>query len=266
MRIARYSVEETIRYGVVELAGDGGANPETVSDLTGDPFSGPVKLSGVRHGLADVRLLAPVLPRSKVIGIAKNSVPGQDVAPAPTTIPAVFLKPNTSVIGPGEAIQLPALSTDPALEAELAIVIGRICRSVTPERVPEVIFGYTVTNDVTARDLMPAGVPWGVAKSWDTFTPLGPWIVTHLSVEEASSLAVTGLVDGECATRGTTRGLIHGIAELVVFVSSIMTLLPGDVILTGAPAGSAPIRAGQTVTIEVEEVGQLTNPVIGEAA
>ena len=265
MRIARYSVDDVIHYGVVELEQDGAGNPETVSDLTGDPLSGAVKLSGVRHDLTSVRLLAPVIPRSKVVGIAKNSVPGQDTPPEPTSIPAFFLKPNTSVIGPGEAIQVPQLSTDTALEAELAIVIGRICRSVPVERVPEVIFGYTCVNDVTARDHLIDTIPWGVAKSWDTFTPIGPWIVTHLSVEEASSLRVTGYVDGEAVTTGTTKGLIHGIADLVSFVSSVTTLLPGDLILTGAPGGSAPIRPGQEVSIDVEEIGQLSNPVIGEA-
>jgi 2-keto-4-pentenoate hydratase/2-oxohepta-3-ene-1,7-dioic acid hydratase in catechol pathway len=256
-------VEDTIHYGLVELADDGGAAPDTVSELAGDPFAGAVHLTGVRHDLVDVRLLAPVLPRSKVIGAAKNSIPGQDNPPASAELPAIFLKPNTSVIGPGEAIQVPQLSQDTALEGELAVVISRISRSVPIERVPEVIFGYTVANDVTARDLMQRPIPWGVAKSWDTFTPLGPWIVTHLSIEEASSLRVDSLVDDESVARGSTKGLIHGIAELISFVSSVMTLLPGDVVLTGAPAGSAPIKPGQTVSIEVEEIGVLTNAVIG---
>jgi len=265
MRIARYSVDDAIHYGVVELDTDGAGNPDTVSDLSGDPFSGPVKLTGVRHDLAAVRLLAPVIPRSKVVGIAKNSVPGLDVAPEPTSPPAVFLKPNTSVIGPSEAIQIPSMSTDTALEAELAIVIGRICRSVPVERVPEVIFGYTVANDVTARDQILDSIPWGVAKCWDTFTPIGPWIVTHLSLEEASSLSVVAQIGDDVVTHGGVRGLIHGIADLVSFVSSIMTLLPGDLILTGAPGGAITIRPGQDVSIEIEEIGRLTNPVIGEA-
>jgi len=264
MRIARYTVDDVIHYGMVELEQDGTGNPETVSDLSGDPFTGPVKLTGVRHDLDAVRLLAPVIPRSKVVGIAKNSVPGVDIPPQPTSIPSFFLKPNTSVIGPGEAIQIPHLSTDTALEAEVAIVIGRICRSVPVERVPEVIFGYTCVNDVTARDQMQDGIPWGVAKCWDTFTPIGPWVVTHLSVEEASSLAVVGRVDSEAVTTGTMRGLIHGIADLVSFVSSVTTLLPGDLILAGAPGGSAPIRAGAEATVDIEEIGALTNPVIGE--
>jgi len=265
MRIARYSVDDVIRYGVVELEEDGTGNPDTVCDLTGDPFSGSVKLTGARHDLEAVRLLAPVIPRSKVVGIAKNCVPGQDNPEEPASIPAFFLKPNTSVIGPGEAIQVPQLSTDTVLEAEVAIVIGRICRSVPVERVPEVVFGYTCVNDVTASDQIQDGIPWGAAKSWDTFTPIGPWIVTHLSLEEASSLRVAGRVDGEAVTVGSMKGLIHGIANLVSFISSVTTLLPGDLILAGAPGGTAPIRPGDEVTIDIEEIGRLANPVIGEA-
>ena len=265
MRIARYSVDDTIHYGVVELEQDGAGNPDTVSDLSGDPFSGGVKLTGVRHGLDVVRLLAPVIPRSKVIGIAKNSMPGRKAPPETQSIPSFFLKPNTSVIGPGEAVQVPSLSTDTVAEAEVAIVIGRICRSVPRERVPEVIFGYAAANDVTARDHIQDGIPWGVAKCWDTFTPLGPWIATHLSLEEASSLGVAARVNGETVATGTTKSLIHGIADIVSFVSSVMTLLPGDLILTGAPGGAAPIRPGQEVAIDIDELGVLANPVVGEA-
>jgi 2-keto-4-pentenoate hydratase/2-oxohepta-3-ene-1,7-dioic acid hydratase in catechol pathway len=201
-----------------------------------------------------------------VVGVVKNAVPGCEVPPVSEGIPGLFLKPNTSVIGPGEAIQIPDLSTDTALEGELAVVIGRICRSVPIERVPEVIFGYTVANDVTARDLREPDLPWGVSKCWDTFTPLGPWIVTHLSVEEASALRITSMVDDEVVTTGSTKGLIHGIAELVSFISSVMTLLPGDVILTGAPGGAGAISAGMGVSIDIDEIGTLANPVIGEAS
>jgi len=265
MRIARYSVDDTIHYGVVELDQDGGSNPDTVSDLSADPLAGQVTLTGVRHELAEVRLLAPVLPRSKVIGLVANCVPGQDVPGPMTPRLSFFLKPNTAVIGQGDAIEVPSISQDTALEGELAIVIGRICRSVPLERVPEVIFGYTAANDVTARDLIEDKVPWGLPKCWDNFLPLGPWIVTHLSLEEASSLRVTAAVDDQPVTSGTTKGLIHGIADLVSNLSSMMTLLPGDVILTGAVGGSAPIRDGQTVSVEIEEIGSLTNPVIGQA-
>ncbi|MCL1923202.1 MAG: fumarylacetoacetate hydrolase family protein [Propionibacteriaceae bacterium] len=260
MRIARYSVDETIHYGVVDLEEDGTGNPDTVSELKGDPFAGPVSLSGVRHLLEDVRLLAPVLPRSKVIGIGKNSA-----ASSPGELPVVFLKPNTSVIGPTEAIILPDMSQKPVLEAELAIVISRICRSVPAERVPEVIFGYTAANDVTALDLMGDSIAWGVAKCWDTFTPLGPWIATHLSIEEASMLKVSAEIGEESVTSGSVKNLLHGITDLVTFVSSIMTLLPGDVILTGAPGGNHLIEPGQQVSVTIEQIGSLANPVMGES-
>lgn len=259
MRIARYSVESKIHYGVVELDQDGAGNPDTVADLSGDPLAGQVTLTGVRRALTDVRLLAPVLPRSKVIGLVKN-LPLPDSSVPPRL--AAFLKPNTSVIGQGDAIEIPSLSQDTALEGELAIVIGRICRSIPVERVPEVIFGYTAANDVTARDLIEPDAPWGMAKCWDNFAPLGPWIITHLSIEEASSLKITGSVDGSMVTTGTTKSLVHGIADMVSSLSSMMTLLPGDVILTGAPGGAAPIKAGQTAAIEIDEIGCLTNPVM----
>jgi len=254
-------VDDRIQFGVVELEADGGANPETVSALTADPLSGPVKLTGERHYLSDVRLLAPVIPRSKVIGLARNNRPTDPAAVLPD--PVVFLKPNTSVIGPGEAIQLPPGEHKVALEAELAVVIGRISRSVPLDRVPEVIFGYTVVNDVTARDYLEPEWPWGLAKAWDTFTPLGPWIVTHLSLEEVGTLAVTATIDDEPATRASVNDLAHGVAEVVSFVSNVMTLLPGDVIATGAPGGWSLIAAGQQLSLEIEEIGTLTNPVVG---
>ncbi|MDR0782698.1 MAG: fumarylacetoacetate hydrolase family protein [Propionibacteriaceae bacterium] len=260
MRIARYAVADAIHYGVVELEADGGGFPGTVSDLSGDPFSGGVTLTGVRHALESVRLLAPVLPRSKVVGTIARAYPAGQAGEG---YPGLFIKPNTSVIGPGEAIQIPSLSSATVLEAELAIVISRICRSVTLERVPEVIFGYTVANDVTATDLQGDGMPWGLAKSWDSFTPLGPWIITHLSLEEVGNLAVTAQLDDEVVSRASTRDVHKPVAEIVRLVSSVMTLLPGDVILCGK-LGEAPVlRAGQSVSIEIEELGVLTNPVIG---
>lgn len=257
MRIARYAADDVIHYGVVELSGDGGKYPETASDLSGDPIAGSVALTGVRRDLGDVRLLAPVLPRSKVIGVIKPPVGHEDKV-------SFFIKPNTSVIGPGEPIHIPSLSHATAAEAELAVVISRICRSVPPSRVGEVIFGYTAANDVTATDLKLDGAPWGMMKSWDNFTPLGPWIMTHLSVEEASNLDVSARVDGNTVTQANTKNLPHSIVELICHLSSVMTLLPSDVILTSAPGGPTPIEEGQTVSIEISEIGALTNPVIKE--
>ena len=263
MRIARYSVDGQIRYGVVELAADGGQHPDTVADLTGDPLVGPVNWSSGRHGLSAVRLLAPVLPRSKVVGLADNYATNPPPAEA---VPDVFFKPNTSVIGPDEPVVVPGLSQDTRLAGQLAVVIGRICRHVPLERVPEVIFGHTVANDVTAADLQRPAAPWGVAKGFDSFTPLGPWIVTHLSLEEVGNLAITASLDGRVVQQGTTSRLAWGVARQIARLSDVMTLLPGDVVLTGTPAGACQIQPGQVVSIDVEEIGRLTNPVVAEEA
>ena len=143
------------------------------------------------------------------------------------------------------------------------MVIGRICREVPVARVPEVIFGYTVANDVTARDLQKTDGQWARAKGYDTFCPLGPWITTHQSLDEVGDLAIRTTVDGELRQDGNTKDMIFTIAELVAYISSFTTLLPGDVILTGTPEGVGPMQPGQEVSIEIEGIGTLTNPVAG---
>ena len=272
MRIARYVVGENPVYGVVELAADGGEHPDTVSTLTGDPLAGPVKYTGERLHLADVRLVAPVIPRSKIVAIGRNYVEhirelGNEIPDQPVS----FLKPNTAVIGPGEPIVYPRVSREVHYEGELAVVIGRICRDVPAERVADVIFGYTVANDVSARDLQKSDVQWGRAKGFDTFCPLGPWIVTHLTVDEASDLEIVTVVEHADGTRvegqrASTKLMMRGVSELVQFVSSFCTLLPGDVILTGTPAGVGPIVPGDRVEISIEGIGTLANPVVAQDA
>ena len=180
MRIARFAAGRDPQYGVVELADDGGRYPDTVSVLTGDPIAMSVKLTGDRKKLDSVRLLAPVIPRSKIVAVGRNYAAhaaemGDEVPKTPLT----FFKPNTSVIGTGEPIIYPAASREVSFEGELALVIGRICKEVPVSRVPEVIFGYTIANDVTARDLQRTDGQWARAKGYDTFCPLGPWITTH---------------------------------------------------------------------------------------
>lgn len=272
MRIARYVVGDDISFGVVELAEDGGEHPDTVRALTGDPLAGAVKYTGERLHLDDVRLVAPVIPRSKVVAIARNYVAhAEELGNAVPDVPMTFIKPNTSVIGPGEPIVYPTISNHVDHEGELAVVIGRICRDVPLDRVPEVIFGYTVSNDVSARDLQKSDGQWGRAKGFDTFCPLGPWIATHLSIEEASDLEIVVTVehaDGsrEERQRGSTALMVRGIAEMVSFVSSFCTLLPGDVILTGTPAGVGPIVPGDRVHVEIEGIGTLSNPVVAQDA
>jgi 2-keto-4-pentenoate hydratase/2-oxohepta-3-ene-1,7-dioic acid hydratase in catechol pathway len=260
VRIARFVTGEDPRYAVVE-AGPAG---EQLAVITGDPLYTPVQLTGERVPLDDARLLAPVIPRSKVVGIGKNyqdhvnEMAGDLWTQAPAE-PLVFLKPNTSVIGPGDPIVLPPQSGEVHYEGELAVVIGRLCRDVPIERVPEVVFGYTCANDVTARDLQRSDGQWARAKGFDSFCPLGPWIATDLSADD---LAVTTRLDGEVVQSGRTSQLIHGIPALVAYVSAVFTLLPGDVILTGTPAGVGPMLAGQRVEVEVEGIGTLSNPVV----
>lgn len=267
MRIARFVHDDTIAYGTVELAEDRGEHPDSIQVLNGDPLVTAVEYTGERHLLDDVRLVAPVIPRSKVVAIGRNYAAhaaemGNDVPAEPMT----FLKPNTAVIGSGEPIVYPPQTRAVDHEGELAIVIGRICKDVPVDRVSEVIFGYTCANDVSARDLQKSDGQWGRAKGFDTFCPLGPWIVTHLTVEEASDLAlrVTVTRDGQTIERqnSTTRNLVHGLAELVAFVSSFTTLLPGDVILTGTPEGVGRIEPGDVVHVEIEGIGTLSNPVV----
>ncbi len=241
-------------FGVVE----GPEGSEEVAVINGDPFYSGVQLTGARHALADVRLLAPVIPRSKVVGIGRNYADhaaelGNEVPPAPL----MFLKPNTSVIGPGDPILLPSFSDEISYEAELAVVIGRICKDVPLDRVDDVVFGYTCANDLTARDAQRTDDQWARAKGFDTSCPIGPWIETEL---DPDSLAVKGSLDGELRQDGSTSQMIWGAKELVSYVSQAFTLLPGDIILTGTPAGVGLITEGQRYEVEIEGIGRLSNP------
>ena len=263
MRIARYTTGGDPRFGVVtgELDEHGEVDPDaTVVALAGDPLYVGVQLTEEQHRLGDVRLLAPVLPRSKVVGIGRNYAAhaaelGNDVPDEPL----MFLKPNTSVVGPGDPVFYPPQSSNVHFEGELAVVIGPLGASQLPrERALEAVFGYTVANDVTARDLQRADGQWTRAKGFDSFCPLGPWIETVL---DPADLAVRTEVDGEVRQDSRTSRLVHDVATLISYVSHVMTLLPNDVVLTGTPAGVGPLRAGQTVSVTVEGIGTLTNPV-----
>jgi 2-keto-4-pentenoate hydratase/2-oxohepta-3-ene-1,7-dioic acid hydratase in catechol pathway len=272
VRIARFARGGEVGYGIVEdVQPDGSAGPEVgkdasglvVAELVGHPFGvgdGPVHLTGARFPLADVRLLAPVLP-SKVVAIGKNYADhvaemGGENPPEPV----LFLKPSTAVIGPRDPIVYPAaLSERVDFEGELAVVIGRLCRQVPAARVPEVIFGYTCANDVTARDLQARDGQWDRAKGFDTFCPLGPWIETDA---DPADLELTTIVNGEIRQSTRTSLLLHDVTALVAFVSAVMTLLPGDVLLTGTPAGVGPLKDGDEVLVTIEGIGTLSNEVI----
>lgn len=267
MRIARFVAQGDPTFGVVELAEDQGPNPETVAAVSGDPLAGPVHYTGERLPLADVRLVAPVIPRSKVIGVGRNYAEhaAEQGASVPSS-PLVFLKPNTSVIGPAEPIVYPAETSNLHYEGELAVVIGRICRRVPPERAAEVVFGYTIANDVTCRDLQAADGQWTRAKGFDSFCPLGPWIATHLGMDEAGRLDLLTSLNDEPVQTANTSEMVHSIPDLIAYVSSFTTLLPGDVILTGTPAGVGPMVAGDRVSVTISGIGTLTNPVVSEEA
>lgn len=208
--------------------------------------------------LESVRLLAPVVP-SKIICIGRNYADhayeqGVDVP----EIPLIFLKPPSAVIGTGAAIEIPPQSQLVEHEAELAVVIGREGRWISLEEAKNHILGYTIGNDVTARDLQRRDGQWTRGKGFDTFCPLGPWIETDLDPADA---LIRCRVDGEIRQMASTRDMVFTVPQLVAFVSSVMRLLPGDVILTGTPAGIGPLEAGNKVEITIEGIGSLINPV-----
>lgn len=264
MRIARFTTPgEDPRFGVVELAEDNGEHPDTIAVVSGDPLVSSVKYTGERVLLADARLLAPVIPRSKIVGAGSQYVEtkaelNQEFSRQPT----FFFKPNTSVIGPGDAIIHPTEVKELCFEGELAVVIGRIARKVPLDRVDEVVFGYTVANDLTAGDINRTEVGWARAKGWDTFCPLGPWIVTHLTAAETTDLALSSTVDGVIKQDSSTSLMIRNAAQIVSLASEFTTLLPGDVILTGTPVGAGPVQPGQEISITIEGIGTLSNPVV----
>jgi 2-keto-4-pentenoate hydratase/2-oxohepta-3-ene-1,7-dioic acid hydratase in catechol pathway len=275
VRIARFAKGDGVAYGVVEGEPESGGRPPrpglTIAELHGHPFGvqpGGVRLTGNRFPLAEVRLLAPVLP-SKVVAAGRNyasharEMNGETSAKGPVSNnadPVIFLKPSTSVTGPGDAIKYPVKITDRVdFEGELAVIIGRLCRQVPRERAEEVVFGYTCANDVTARDLQARDGQWTRAKGFDTFCPLGPWIETGTN---PADLELTTKVNGEVRQQARTSELLCDVPGLIAHVSQVMTLLPGDVLLTGTPAGVGPLTDGDEVSVTIESIGTLTNRVV----
>ena len=251
MKIARFSSGGDPRYGIVD--GD------EIVVLRGDPLFSGFDTTDERVALANVKLLAPVIPRSKVVAVGKNYVDhvaefGGDVPQEPL----LFLKPNTSVIGPGDAIVLPPQSHRVDFEGELAIVIGGIAKNVAAADAARVIFGYTIANDVTARDLQKSDGQWARAKGFDTFCPLGPVIETEYDVATGS---VETRLNGEVRQSAPFTDMVHDVGAIIAHASAAFTLLPGDVILTGTPAGVGPMVGGDTVEVSVSGIGTLTNAV-----
>ncbi|PWC03893.1 fumarylacetoacetate hydrolase family protein [Agromyces badenianii] len=253
MKIARFSHDDTIAFGIVD------EEEHELVVLKADPMFAGYEPTGERVKLAEAKLLAPVIPRSKVVAVGKNyrehaaEMGGE--APAE---PLLFLKPNTSVVGPGDAIVLPRQSERVEHEGELAVIIGRIAKNVAETDAADYVFGYTIANDVTARDLQQRDGQWTRAKGFDSFCPLGPVIDTDVDFEAGT---IETSVNGELRQQGSLADLVHSVAAIVAYASSVFTLLPGDVILTGTPAGVGPIVDGDTVEVSVTGLGTLSNPV-----
>lgn len=253
MRLGRIASPDGVAFVSIEGEGDS----QTAKEIAEHPFGTPT-FTGRSWPLADVRLLAPILA-SKVIAIGKNyAAHAAEMGGEAPKDPVIFIKPNTSIVGPGAAIVLPPSSSEVHFEGELAIVIGRPCKDVPASKAYEVVLGYTVANDVSARDHQKHDGQWTRAKGHDTFCPLGPWIETSL---DPTDLEIKTEVDGVVKQRSRTSLLLHDIPKIIEWVSAVMTLLPGDVILTGTPEGVGPITDGDSVSIAVEGIGTLTNPV-----
>lgn len=255
MRIARYTEGDDPVYGLVDADG------KKIAEVTGDPLYQRIELTGRTTTVDEVRLLAPVIPRSKIIGIGRNYA--DHAAEMGNEVPAepmMFLIPNTAVVGPGDPVVIPsALTSEVHFEGELAVIIGRMCKDIAPEEAKKVIFGYTIANDVSARDLQRGDGQWARAKGMDTFCPLGPWIETDLDPQAVSIITRR---DGEVVQDGTSADMVHGVASLISHCSKAFTLLPGDIILTGTPAGVGPVAPGQRIEIDVDAIGTLANPFV----
>jgi 2-keto-4-pentenoate hydratase/2-oxohepta-3-ene-1,7-dioic acid hydratase in catechol pathway len=258
MRIVRFSAPADLGVGTDPLFGVLN-DQDSILVLRGDPIYSGIVPQDKSLKLSDVKLLAPVIPRSKVVCIGKNYADhAAEMGSVVPTEPIIFIKPNTSVIGPNETIIWPSMSERVDHEVELAIVIGRICKEVPAAKARDVIYGYTIANDVTARDLQKKDGQWSRAKGFDTFCPLGPWVETEFVPKDQK---ITATLNGEIKQSSVLSEMIFKIPQIIEFVTKVMTLLPGDVILTGTPAGIGPMPAGASISVAIEGLGTLTNKV-----
>ena len=252
MRIARFSLNGEPKFGIVD-------GPELVV-LNGHPLVAGYDTTGERVPIKEVKLLAPTIP-SKVVCVGLNyadhvaEIKDASAAAEPT----LFLKPSSSIAGPGDAIVLPAQSEKVDLEVELTIVMGQIAKNVSEKDALNYVWGFTIANDVTARDLQHSDQQWARSKSFDSFCPIGPWIETEF-VPDGQELS--SRINGETKQASTIDHMLHNVPKLISYISHNMTLLPGDVILTGTPAGITQIVSGDIVECEIEGIGTLVNPVI----
>jgi 2-keto-4-pentenoate hydratase/2-oxohepta-3-ene-1,7-dioic acid hydratase in catechol pathway len=256
MRLGRIASPDGVAFVAIE-----GDDEPIVREIAEHPFGTPT-FTGRQWPLADVRLLAPILA-SKVVCIGKNyAAHVAEMGAQRPEDPVVFMKPNTAIIGPNVPIQLPADADPVHYEGELAAVISRPCKDVSAARAAENILGYTIANDVTARDQQRKDGQWTRAKGHDTFCPVGPWIATDV---DPADLAIRTEVNGQVRQDSRTSMMIHDVGEVIEWISAVMTLLPGDLILTGTPEGVGPIEHGDTVSVTVDGIGTLINPVVRKA-
>jgi len=259
LRIIRFAAQGKIKYGILE--------EDTIMVIKGSPFArfrspdSSFKLDGSSYKLGGVRLLAPTVP-SKIVALGLNYRKHAEETKLPLpTVPLIFIKPSTTVIGPDDKIILPRDSRRVDYEGELGIVIGRTAKDVPKDRVNDYILGYTCVNDVTERIIQKEDGQWTRAKSYDTFAPIGPWIETEV---DPNDLKLETYLNGELRQSARTSELVFGVAKLVSFISGVMTLLPGDVIATGTPPGIGKINPGDVVEVRIENIGTLRNHVVAQ--
>jgi 2-keto-4-pentenoate hydratase/2-oxohepta-3-ene-1,7-dioic acid hydratase in catechol pathway len=254
MRIIRYQIKN-------DLPRHGWILENMVGPIEGDIF-GEYRRLETETPLADVKLLPPVIP-SKIVCIGRNYAEhAKEREVELPKVPLIFLKPPSSILAPGGKIVLPTQSAQVEHEAELVIVLGKRTRGITMDQAYDCIYGYTVGNDVTARDLQKSDGQWTRAKGFDTFCPFGPWIDTDFDPADA---VITCRVNGQPRQMASTRDMVFNVGQLIAFISSVMTLEPGDLIFTGTPAGIGPLVSGDTVEVEIEGLGKLVNLVVAQA-
>jgi 2-keto-4-pentenoate hydratase/2-oxohepta-3-ene-1,7-dioic acid hydratase in catechol pathway len=253
MRLLRFRHGDRISTGAIQPGSD------TVQVIAGTFFEDPLP-TGEEVSIDDVMLLAPVLP-SKLVCVGKNyAAHAAEFGMAVPEEPLLFLKPSTAVIGPGDPIRLLPINDRTDYEGEMAVVMGRLAKNVRAEDASRFILGFTCANDVTLRDLQRTDDQWTKAKGFDGSCPLGPWIETSV---DPTDVFVETRLNGDVVQRASTSEMVFGVGELIEYITTFMTLLPGDVLLTGTPEGVGPVRSGDVVEVEVEGVGTLRNGVTG---
>ena len=250
MKVARFSNGAEPRYGIVD-------GPELVV-LKGHPLVAGYQTTGERIPLKEVKLLAPTIP-SKIVCIGKNFADhAAEIGEEVTAEPLIFFKPSSSIIGHGDAIVIPPQSKQVELEAELCLVIGKLAKNVSVDKALEYLWGVTIANDVTARDLQFGDGQWARSKGFDSFCPLGPWVETEFLPD---GQVIESRINGEVRQNVAISEMVHNIPSIISYVSKNMSLLPGDIILTGSPAGISVINSGDLIECEIEGIGILSNPV-----